>query len=76
MLKTQRTYLHDAWHVDCNCMMDELNPLQGLLESCLGLIEIGLHRQSSLLQEVLENHLLLIAKDKLCLPRVTRVGPH
>ena len=47
--------------------MDELNPLQGLLELHLGLGEIGLHRQSSVLQEVPEHH-LLIAKDELSLP--------
>ena len=56
--------------------MDELNPLQGLPELCLGLGEIGLHRQSSLLQEVLEHQFILIVKDELSLPQVARVGPH
>ena len=76
MLKTQKAYLYDMWWVSYNCLMDELNPLQGLLEPRLGLGEIGLHRQSSLLKQVLEPHLLLITKDELSLPQVTRVGPH
>ena len=44
MLKTQKAYLYDAWQVSCNHLMDELNPLQGLLEPRLGLGEIELHR--------------------------------
>ena len=56
--------------------MDELDPLQCLLELRLGLGEVGLHRQSTLLQEVLESHLLPIAKDEPSLPRVVGVGPH
>ena len=56
--------------------MDELNPLQGLLELRLGLGEVGLHRQSALLQEVLERHLLPVAKDEPSLPQVAGAGPH
>ena len=56
--------------------MDELNPLQGLLELRLGLGEVGLHRQSALLQEVLERYLLPVAQDEPSLPRVTGAGPH
>jgi len=44
--------------------MDELNPLQGFLELRLGKGEIGLHRQSSLLEKVLKLHLLLVAKNE------------
>ena len=72
----QKTYLFNAGQVDRNYLVDELDPLQGLLEPSLGLGEIGLHRESSPPKNVLELHLLLIAKDELHLPRVTKTGPH
>ena len=50
LLKTQRTYLCDAWQVDYNRLMDELNLLQGLLKPRL--------------KQVPELHLLLIMKDE------------
>ena len=66
----QKTYLCDVGQVDRNCLMDELHPLQGLLEPRLGLGEIGLHRESSPPKYVLELHLLLIPKDEPNLPWV------
>ena len=56
--------------------MDDLDPLQGLLELHSGLGEIGLHGESSPPKYVLELHLLLIPKDEPNLSRVARVGPH
>ena len=72
----QKTYLCNVWQVDCHGMMDELNPLQGLLEPRLGKGEIGLHRQSSLPEQVPELHLLLITKDEPSLSRLARARPH
>ena len=72
----QKTYLFNAGQVDRNYLVDELDPLQGLLEPSLGLDEIGLHRESSPPKYVPELHLLLIPKDEPDLPRVASAGPH
>ena len=56
--------------------MDELNPLQGLLKLRLGKGEIELHRQSSLPEQVIELHLLLITKDELGLSLLIGARPH
>ena len=57
-------------------MMDYLDPIQSLLEPRLGKGKIGLHRQSSLPEQVPELHLLLVTKDELGLSRLTGARPH
>ena len=56
--------------------MDEVNPLQGLLEPRLGKGEVRLHRLSYLPEHVPKLHLLLIVKDESGLSWLTEVGPH
>ena len=72
----QKTYLYDTGQVDRNRLMDDLDPLQGLLKPRPGLGEIGLHRESSPPKYVPELHLLLIPKDEPHLPRIAGTGPH
>ena len=71
-----KTYLYNAWQFDSHSLMDELNPLQGLLELHLGKGEIGLDRPSSLPEQLSMLHLPLVAKDEPGLSQLARARPH
>ena len=64
----QKTYLYNPRQVNCDRLLDDLDPLQDLLQLHPSLGEIGLHRESSPPKYVPNLHLLLILKDEPNLP--------